>query len=86
MTITPERACTCHPDDFPPVPCERLYAFRDCQLAACTRELQSARAQIAGLRELVRQVYEATDMDGWSEDECYAWNSAARAALRGDKP
>lgn len=30
----PERPCTCHPDDNPPVPCARQYAMKDCRLAA----------------------------------------------------
>jgi hypothetical protein len=33
---TPERPCTCHPDDNPPRPCPRKYALTDCRLAAET--------------------------------------------------
>lgn len=25
-----ERACTCHPDDKPPIPCARRFAYSDC--------------------------------------------------------
>jgi hypothetical protein len=28
---TPERPCTCHPDDNPPVPCARKYALSECK-------------------------------------------------------
>jgi hypothetical protein len=28
------RHCTCHPDDDPPVPCPKKYAFRECMQAA----------------------------------------------------
>lgn len=28
------RSCTCHPDDNPPQPCARKYAFSDCVAAA----------------------------------------------------
>lgn len=28
------RPCTCHPDDSPPVPCERKYAFSECSQAS----------------------------------------------------
>lgn len=28
------RACTCHPDDNPPVPCPKKYALQDCRAAA----------------------------------------------------
>jgi hypothetical protein len=27
------RACTCHPDDKPPVPCARRYALSECKAA-----------------------------------------------------
>ncbi len=27
-------ACTCHPDDNPPVPCPRKYALTECRAAA----------------------------------------------------
>lgn len=30
----PVRACTCHPDDNPPVPCPQRFAFSDCVAAA----------------------------------------------------
>ena len=41
--MSDDRPCTCHPDDKPPVPCERQYALTDCRTAL--------RARIAGLRE-----------------------------------
>ncbi len=28
---TPERPCTCHPDDNPPVPCAKKYALSECK-------------------------------------------------------
>lgn len=28
-----ERPCTCHPDDTPPVPCQKKYALTDCRRA-----------------------------------------------------
>lgn len=28
------RSCTCHPDDNPPVPCQRQFALTDCRQAA----------------------------------------------------
>lgn len=28
------RSCTCHPDDNPPIPCQRKYALTDCRQAA----------------------------------------------------
>lgn len=32
------RACTCHPDDNPPVPCARRYALADCLAAARSQD------------------------------------------------
>lgn len=31
------RACTCHPDDHPPVPCPKKYALTHCRVAALLR-------------------------------------------------
>ncbi len=31
---TDTRSCTCHPDDNPPVPCQRQFALTDCRQAA----------------------------------------------------
>ncbi len=32
------RPCTCHPDDKPPVPCARKFAYTDCVLSAAMEE------------------------------------------------
>lgn len=32
--MTDTRTCTCHPDDFPPIPCPRKFALTDCRAAA----------------------------------------------------
>ncbi len=34
----PARACTCHPDDNPPVPCAQKYALSECRAAADGRK------------------------------------------------
>jgi hypothetical protein len=39
------RACTCHPDDNPPVPCAQQYALSEC------REVEAGRAVNAAVRE-----------------------------------
>jgi hypothetical protein len=39
---TAPRACTCHPDDHPPVPCARKYALQDCRRAHLTTETVTA--------------------------------------------
>jgi hypothetical protein len=34
----PNRPCTCHPDDNPPVPCPRKYALSECRGAALAKD------------------------------------------------
>ncbi len=41
-----ERACTCHPDDKPPVPCPKCYVLSECRVEARSRE-EALRAMIA---------------------------------------
>lgn len=38
-----ERACTCHPDDKPPVPCAKLYALADCRATSGMKEAEALR-------------------------------------------
>lgn len=33
-----ERACTCHPDDNPPVPCPRKFALTECRAAVLAKD------------------------------------------------
>ena len=40
------RKCTCHPDDNPPIPCQRKYAYSECTAAL--------RTENARLREALR--------------------------------
>lgn len=47
----PERQCTCHPDDNPPVPCPRKFALTDCRLAASERRIEELEG---GLNAAVR--------------------------------
>lgn len=32
--MSDKRACTCHPEDAPPIPCPHKYALSDCRAAA----------------------------------------------------
>ncbi len=58
---TPDlRSCTCHPDDNPPVPCAKRYAYSECKSAAEAsapapdyRELVSLRQKLAHLEDVV---------------------------------
>lgn len=57
---TDSRSCTCHPDDNPPVPCQRKYALTECRIA-------EKDAQIAALREALQQAHEA--MEAFTDPE-----------------
>jgi len=46
VDVTVSRQCTCHPDDSPPTPCERRYAFRDCADASEERYLRETLAML----------------------------------------
>lgn len=37
QAVEDTRKCTCHPDDKPPVPCPRKFAFSECKAAAYER-------------------------------------------------
>lgn len=39
---TDNRACTCHPDDNPPVPCPRKYALTHCRAVDLGKRLRHA--------------------------------------------
>jgi hypothetical protein len=42
------RHCTCHPDDNPPVPCQRRYAITECRAAAGGRETVEEVLEVVG--------------------------------------
>lgn len=45
MAVEDTRSCcTCHPDDSPPTPCPRRFAYSHCVAAALADELQKASA------------------------------------------
>lgn len=39
--IVSERACTCHPDDKPPVPCAKKFAYSECAAAPATQHTET---------------------------------------------
>lgn len=39
-TAEDKRTCTCHPDDNPPFPCPRRYAYNECIKAALAEEVR----------------------------------------------
>ena len=53
------RSCTCHPDDNPPQPCPRQYAYSQCVAFAAGR--QQAEAEIAELKARLAAVVAAWD-------------------------
>lgn len=48
------RSCTCHPDDNPPVPCQRKFALSECRAALRFQQLCSiASIEVDWLQQLV---------------------------------
>lgn len=43
QAVADTRTCTCHPDDNPPVPCPRRFAYSHCVAAALADEFEKAR-------------------------------------------
>lgn len=41
------RACTCHPDDNPPVPCAEKYAYSECVAAQRLKNMRNLIAERA---------------------------------------
>lgn len=80
-----ERACTCHSDDRPPVPCVKGYALSECRRIA----LQAAEAKLSALSGLAdamlaesRRPAETEYDERWS---CTLFVAASRIrALVGD--
>jgi hypothetical protein len=59
----PQRKCTCHPDDNPPVPCAEQYAYSECvakekQMKLTYDEIQQA------TREEIRRMRARIDKKG----------------------
>lgn len=48
VTGLADRSCTCHPDDYPPVPCPQKYALTECRKAAAERAPHEQNAQGEG--------------------------------------
>lgn len=62
-----ERACTCHPDDNPPQPCQKKYALAECRGASAAEAAPSALSLIMnypGIREYIgSQLAELADKE-----------------------
>ena len=50
------RACTCHPDDNPPVPCARKYALTDCRMADLQSRIALSEAREAKCVEALTKI------------------------------
>ena len=75
----PERSCTCHPDDSPPVPCPKKYALRECvahaaavsaakdaEIAQLRQYLDAAQRRASALGDEVARLTKIID-DAWGE-------------------
>lgn len=52
--MSDDRSCTCHPDEAP-VPCQKRYAFSECQLSALRAELAAEREHNENCIEEIRR-------------------------------
>lgn len=76
-------ACTCHPDDNPPVPCPQRFALLECRLASAEARLREADAVIRACPPTSNPALSAQEhlarVDAW-------WRSYARPYLRNQLP
>lgn len=87
----PERSCTCHPDDSPPVPCPKKYALRECvtahAAAVSAADNAALRAELAqAMKERARAIAVGDDMEQEAErlrDQLHLAEVARAAQVEG---
>ena len=80
LDFPPCRPCTCHPEDNPPVPCQRKYALAECRAAAALAAPESTQEPV-----LLRERNEARDQAAAANAKLLSARAevaALRAALR----